>query len=140
MCKRLQKSEDLTLTFTPSPPGLHYHDLKRHKMKKFLITITIVSFAVLACEKGDGYSDPSLPSTGARVKFINTSWNAPSLIFYGKDTTIKFSAAAPATGNIITGIAYGSTYPSNDYSLLGTYSDSLKVRVPSNSTVMPNFF
>ncbi|TDH26394.1 hypothetical protein EXU57_09850 [Segetibacter sp. 3557_3] len=104
---------------------------------RILIAAIIITLAFTACEKGDGYVDPSLPSVGAKVKFINTSFNAPGVIFYGKDTTFKFSAALVATGGILQGTAVGSTYPSNDYAVLQPYDDVLKVRVPTNATVSP---
>ena len=109
-------------------------------MRKIFLAASVIILALIACEKGTGYVDPSLPVVGAKVKFINNSWNAPSLIFYGKDTTFKFSSALAATGGILQGTAFGSTYPSNDYAVVSPYNDLLKVKVPLNSTVSPGAF
>jgi hypothetical protein len=106
-------------------------------MKKLLIATSVFTIAFTACEKGTGYVDTSLPANGAKVKFINASFNAPSVIFYGKDTTVKFSAALAGTGGVIQGTAVGSTYPSNDYAVLSPYNGPLQVRIPANSTVSP---
>src|SRR5688572_1203586 len=109
-------------------------------MKRLIIALSLIALVVASCEKNTGYIDPSVASSGAKVKFINASWNSPALIFYGKDTTIKFSGGVPATGNILTGTGVGGTYPGFDYALINNYTDSLKVRVPSNSAVSPGFF
>lgn len=114
--------------------------IKTKNMKKIFITILAVSFILSACEKGTGYLDPSLPATGAKVKFVNMSWNAPGVIFYGKDTILKFSAALAGTGGILLGTGVGATFPSNDYAVLAPYSGALRIRIPVNATVSPGLF
>lgn len=109
-------------------------------MKKYIFFFSSVILGLTACEKNTGYVDPTMEAEGARVKFIHASWNAPSVMFYGKDTTLKFTAAAPTTTNILQGMAFGAVYPSLDYTLLPSYNDSVRIRVPSNSTASPNFY
>jgi hypothetical protein len=106
-------------------------------MRKLFIATTVLSIVFAGCEKGTGYVDTSLPAAGAKVKFINASYNAPSVIFYGRDTTFKFSAALAGTGGVIQGTGVGATYPSNDYAVFAPYNDALKVKIPTNSTVSP---
>ncbi len=107
---------------------------------KISLAVIIIILAFTACEKGDGYVDPSLPALGAKVKFINAAFNAPNVIFYGKDTSYKFSSALAATGGIVQGTAYGATFPFNDYAVLQPYDDDLRVRVPANAMVSPGAF
>ncbi len=109
-------------------------------MKKIFVLFILVAVGITACEKNSGYVDSSLAATGARVKFVHASHNAPSVIFYGKDTTLKFSSGTPTTTNIIQGTAYAATYPVNDYGLLPAYNDQLQIRIPPNSPVDPNIF
>jgi hypothetical protein len=106
-------------------------------MKKLLIATSFLTIAFASCEKGTGYIDTSLPAEGAKVKFINGSYNSPSVIFYGKDTTFKFSGNLAATGGVLQGTGVGATYPSNDYAVFAPYNDVLKVKIPTNSTVTP---
>jgi len=109
-------------------------------MKKIFIAVLAISFTIIACEKKSGYVDPSLPATGAKVKFINTSWNSPGVIFYGTDTIMKFSAGTTATGGLLTGTTFNQTYPSNDYAVLPAYDNKLRIRVAQNATVTPGVF
>lgn len=108
-------------------------------MRKLFIATSVILFALSACEKNTGYVDTSLPATGAKVKFINTSWNAPGVIFYGKDTLLKFSGAL-VTGGVLQGTTYNQTYPSNDYAVLAPYDDVLRIRIPQNAAVSPGAF
>lgn len=94
----------------------------------------------MACEKNSGFQDTSAVPEGSRVKFIHGSWNAPAVIFYGKDSTVKYSGGAVATGGLLTGLAYGSTYPSNDYAVVPASNDSVKIRVAQNATVAAGQF
>ena len=109
-------------------------------MKNIFIASLVICIGFTACEKNTGYIDPSLPALGAKVKFINTSWNAPGVIFYGTDTLMKFSAAAAATGGLLQGTTFNQTYPSNDYALLAPYDNNLRIRVAQNATVSPGVF
>ncbi|HEX2627479.1 MAG TPA: hypothetical protein VHM26_00655 [Chitinophagaceae bacterium] len=109
-------------------------------MKRIIIATIALAGIVAGCKKNEGYDDPSVQSTGAKVKFANLTFTGFSVIFYGKDTTVKFSGAAPATGNILTGVAYNNTFPVNDYAAIGAYTDSLKIRVPLNATTNAGLF
>jgi hypothetical protein len=108
-------------------------------MKRIIIAICALAGIVAGCKKNEGYDDPSIESTGAKVKFANLTFTGFSVIFYGKDTTIKFSGAAPS-GSFLTGVGYNSTFPVNDYTAIGAYSDSLKIRVPLNATTNAGLF
>lgn len=103
-------------------------------MKKLNICTAIVLLSVstfFACKK-DGVKEIATTTTegNALIKFFNFGVNSPSLNFYANDA--KISAISSVTGSeALTGLAYGSVFPSTNYNLLAGGTYSFKGIVPS---------
>ncbi|QGW27757.1 DUF4397 domain-containing protein [Phnomibacter ginsenosidimutans] len=108
-------------------------------MKKlsFIILVSILAF-VVGCDKESSLPVRFSPAqSGARLKFLHMSPDAPSVLIYAND--IKITAIAPATNGQENGLGFGALYPANlGYSIVPSgQSVKIDVRVPANSPVLP---
>jgi hypothetical protein len=98
-------------------------------MKKINIVLRSLIAMVLftSCEK-DAVQVIDSKTIGAQIKFYNFSVGGPGVNFYANDT--KITAVQSATGSeSISGVAYGSVGPINNYANLapGAYSFLAKI-------------
>lgn len=109
-------------------------------MKKNNIIITVLLLAsvfMAACKKNGVQFLPNTTADGkAQLKFFNFGVSSPSVNFHANDN--KVSAIVSATGaEAITGLAYGSVFPANNYSLLSPAVYSFKGIIPAGATTDP---
>lgn len=109
-------------------------------MKKLNIftTALLLSVFIFSCKK-DGIHEITTTKAddAAQIKLYNFSINSPSLNFYANDA--KLSAISSVTGiEATTGIAYGSIFPSSNYSFLTGGAYTFKGITPALATADPN--
>lgn len=111
-------------------------------MKKIifsLLTIAIITFAIVSCNKQNTLPDHYIPVTDehTNIKFLQLSPGAPPLNFYVNG--IKSTAVLTATGaNKVLGLSYPDLYPATiGYTSLTPGSLKVDAKVIDSSTVMP---
>lgn len=109
-------------------------------MKQLYIGLTalLLSTILYSCKKnGFQVIDQKIDATTPQIKYFHYGINAPSINFYAN--TIKVAGVTSATGaESATGIAYGSNYPSTNYSLLAPGTYDFKAQIPSTATADAN--
>ncbi|TCJ19284.1 DUF4397 domain-containing protein [Flaviaesturariibacter flavus] len=107
-------------------------------MKKTIFGFAFLAMLVVACKKEATITERFTPAPegNANVKFLNFATNAPALNFFVNGT--KVSGAAAASNGSVTGISYGSIFPST-VAYVSVPAGSVKIdgTVIESSTVMP---
>lgn len=105
---------------------------------KTVFLLTGLAFAITGCEKkGLAVPDITKPITGAKVRLYNFAYNSPGVNFYANE--LKISAVTSANGSeAVGGVAFGGTYPANQYALAPAGQTKFKAQTSSTNATMPN--
>ncbi len=106
-------------------------------MKKIQIFSFLLASIIFlgACDK-ISISERDSPVTGAKLKFIAASPNAPQMNFFLNNA--KVSAVNSSTTNVEQGFGFGGNFPSLEYTTVTPGSGTLSIAVPPASTLDPN--
>jgi hypothetical protein len=106
--------------------------------KHYIYLIGLFALTMLgACDKNSFQVIDTRDVQGARIKFYNFAVGGPGVNFYGNND--KLTAVLSATGTeAVTGIAYGSVGPANNYALLspGSYTFSGRIAAATDKDLV----
>ncbi|RYF26818.1 MAG: DUF4397 domain-containing protein [Flavobacteriales bacterium] len=108
------------------------------KIARGILLISSLIIMLAGCEKkGLAVPDITKPITGAKVRLYNFAYNSPGVNFYAND--LKISAVTSANGSeAVGGIAFGGTYPANQYALAPAGQTKFKAQTSSTNATIPN--
>ncbi len=107
-------------------------------IKGYLLLLLGICTVIAACKDGkEAVPDITKPITGAKIRLYNFAYNSPGVNFYANQQ--KISAVTSANGSeAVGGVAFGGTYPANQYALTPAGQTTFKAQTSSTNLTMPN--